>query len=54
MINEKKLEEFQKDLKQGMTIEEALKKHGFTFKYVCENLPRAYRKKQRRRKRRKR
>ena len=52
MINEKKLEAFQEDLRNGLTIEEALRKHELTFRYVCENLPRAYRKKQRRRRKR--
>ena len=39
---EAELYHFQKDLKDGLTISEALQKHGLTFKYVCENLPRAY------------
>ena len=39
---EAELSQFQKDLKNGLTISEALQKHGLTFKYVCDNLPRAY------------
>ena len=27
---------------ENLTISEALQKHGLTFKYVCDNLPRAY------------
>jgi len=37
------LEEFQEDLRNGMTIHDALQKHGYTFQYVMENLPRAWR-----------
>ena len=33
---------FQQDLKHGLTIEVALTKHNLTFQYVCDNLPRAY------------
>ena len=39
---ETELYQFQKDLKNGLTIGEALQKHNLTFKYVCDNLPRAY------------
>ena len=39
---EAELYQFQKDLKNGLTISEALQKHNLTFKYVCDNLPRAY------------
>ena len=39
---EAELYQFQKDLKDGLTIGEALQKHNLTFKYVCDNLPRAY------------
>ena len=39
---EAELYQFQKDLKAGYTIEEALQKHNLTFKYVCDKLPRAY------------
>ena len=39
---EAELYQFQKDLKNGLTISEALEKHNLTFKYVCDNLPRAY------------
>ena len=40
-----KLLHFQKDLRDGLTIEEALQKYGYTFKYVCDNLPRKYERK---------
>ena len=39
---EAKLLHFQKDLKAGLTIDEALQKHELTFKYVMDNLPRPY------------
>ena len=48
MIKEKTLLKFQKDLQNGMSIADALEKHQLTFKYVCDNLPRAYRTLQRR------
>ena len=40
MIKKAKLLLFQQDLKDGMSIEEALKKHELTFQYACENMPR--------------
>ena len=52
MIKEKTLLKFQKDLQDGMSIADALEKHQLTFKYVCDNMPRAYRTQQKRRKRR--
>ena len=48
MIKEKTLLKFQKDLQNGMSIADALEKHQLTFKYVCDNLPRAMRGKKRR------
>ena len=45
---EPELYRFQKDLKDGLTISEALQKHNLTFKYVCDNLPRPYSMKNRR------
>lgn len=39
---EPELYRFQKDLKDGLTISEALTRNNLTFKYVCDNLPRAY------------
>ena len=48
MIKEKTLLRFQKDLQNGMSIEDALEKHQLSFKYVCDNLPRAMRGKKRR------
>ena len=52
MIKEKTLLKFQKDLQDGMSIADALEKHQLSFKYVCDNMPRAYRTQQKRRKRR--
>ena len=48
MIKKDKLLRFQQDLKDGMTIEDALRKHGMSFQYVCENMPRQLTKKPKR------
>lgn len=45
MSKKAKLLLFQQDLKDGMSIEEALKKHELTFKYACDNMPRTLTKK---------
>ena len=50
MIKFKTLELFQQDLRNGMTITDACNKHRITFKYACENLPKAYKRNRRSRK----
>ena len=39
MINVKKLQRFQWDLQDGMTISDACRKHEISFKYACDNMP---------------
>ena len=36
------LVDFRKDLKNGLTIDDACRKHGVTFKYVMDNMERPY------------
>ena len=48
MIKKTKLLLFQEDLRNGMTIEDALQKHGMSFQYAVENMPRPLTKKQNR------
>ena len=47
MIKVKTLQKFQTDLQCGMSIDEACRKHKISFKYACDNLPRAYGKRKR-------
>ena len=45
MIKSKTLLAFQHDLQQGMTINEACRKHDITFKYACDNMGKIQKKK---------
>ena len=47
MVKKYKLEAFQEDLRNGLTLEEALLKHNLTFKEAVTEMPRTLPKKQR-------
>ena len=47
MVKKYKLEAFQEDLRNGLTLEEALLKHNLTFKEAVTEMPRPIPKKQR-------
>ena len=40
MVKKYKLEAFQEDLRNGLTLEEALLKHNLTFKEAATEMPR--------------
>ena len=48
MVKKYKLEAFQEDLRNGLTLEEALLKHGLTFKEAVTEMPRPQPQKKRR------
>ena len=45
MIKVKTLKAFQNDLQDGMTLEDACRKHQISFKYACDNMGKIYTKK---------
>ena len=45
MVKRYKLEAFQEDLRNGLTLEEALLKHGLTFKEAVTEMPKPKRSK---------
>ena len=47
MVKRYKLEAFQEDLRNGLTLEEALLKHNLTFKEAVTEMPRPIPKKRR-------
>ena len=45
MIKVKTLKAFQNDLQDGMTLEDACRKHQISFKYACDNMGKIQKKK---------
>ena len=45
MLNDRVLRQFQWDLQDGMSIEDACRKHQISFKEACDNMPKIQKKK---------